>query len=154
MMVASGFTGMSILFDEFEDVLTNLGRINYQEAAFWNLFRFVSGDRFTGKTFFAVTPSFAEKCKQLLMEKDRWDFDYRRFDQLPTFAMSPLTAEDLAVLSDRIADLHQIAYGYQAGNALMEGMRESVAIEAGSAVQDRARQAIKRAVGVLDDELE
>ena len=81
MLVASGMAGLAILFDEFEDVLTNLNNITYQEDAFWNLFRFTSGDRFAGKTFFAVTPAFTEKCKVRLMEKDCWDFDYSPFAQ-------------------------------------------------------------------------
>ena len=58
MCSAAGLKGMVILFDEFEDVLTNINNINHKEAAFGNLFRFVSGDPFTGKTFYAVTPSF------------------------------------------------------------------------------------------------
>ncbi|MDF1658783.1 MAG: DUF2791 family P-loop domain-containing protein [Verrucomicrobiales bacterium] len=154
MFVASGYTGMAILFDEFEDVLTNLGRIDYREAAFWNLFRFVSGDRFSGKTFFAVTPSFVEKCKLQLMEKGRWDFDYSQFDDLPTFAMSPLRKSQLLQLVKPIVEVHEIAYDYEVAKETVEEMRSTITDASTFAVQDRARQAIKSAVGVLDDSLE
>jgi hypothetical protein len=50
---ASGLKGMIILFDEFEDVITNLHNVAHQEAAFWNLFHFYIGKQFPGKTFFA-----------------------------------------------------------------------------------------------------
>jgi len=154
MFVASGMTGMAILVDEFEDVLTNLTRINYKEAAFWNLFRFVSGDRFSGKTFFAVTPSFVEKCKRQLIEKDRWDFDYSQFDDLPTFEMSPLEVPELLELAARIAPVHERAYGYGVPETALQSMNDSVAEAANSAIQDRARQAIKSAVQALDNALE
>lgn len=150
----SGLTGMTILFDEFEDVLTNLNRINWQQAAFWNLFLFVSGSRFTGKTFFAVTPSFVEKCKARLLEKDSWDIDLSEFDALPHFEMSPLTKRDLLQLAKRIKEVHETAYGYEADGAVVKKMTESVGKSAACAVQDRARQAIRRAVEILDDGLE
>lgn len=150
----SGLTGMAILFDEFEDVLTNLNRINWQEAAFFNLFRFVSGTRFSGKTFYAVTPSFVEKCKSCLMEKGRWDIDLSEFDALQHFEMSPLTKGNLLQLADRIVELHELAYDYQVNDGVFEEMKEAVGAAAKSAVQDRARQAIRNAVQVLDDALD
>lgn len=153
MCIASGSPGMAILFDEFEDVLTNLKNINWKESAFWNLFRFVSGDRFTGKTFYAVTPSFAQKCKAILIERDRWDFDYDQFDDLPTFEMSPLGKRNLLDLAERIAAVHARAYSYEVDPESKDRMKEIVAEAAESAVQDRARQAIKLAVEALDDDL-
>ena len=154
MCIASGLQGMVILFDEFEDVLTNLNRINYKEAAFWNLFRFVSGDRFTGKTFYAVTPSFAQKCKTLLIEKNRWDLDYSKFDELETFEMSPLGKRNLLDLAGRIAAVHERAYSYEVDPDTRERMNEEVVKATKSVVQDRARRAIKLAVATLDDGLE
>jgi len=154
MCIAAGLPGVVILFDEFEAVLTNLKHINYKEAAFWNLFRFVSGDPLTGKTFYAVTPSFAQKCKNLLIEKGRWDFDYSQFDELPTFEMSPLGKRNLLDLADRIAAVHERAYFYEIDAEPKGRMHEAVAKASQSAVQDRARQAIKLAVGVLDDAIE
>jgi hypothetical protein len=153
MCLAAGVPGMVILFDEFEDVLTNLKNINWKESAFWNLFRFVSGDRFTGKTFYAVTPSFAKKCKDLLIEKDRWDFDYSQFDHLPTFEMSPLGKRNLIELAGRIVPVHETAYDYEVDDDVKEEMKDVVAGAAKSAVQDRARQAIKAAVSILDDQI-
>jgi hypothetical protein len=128
--------------------------VNWQEAAFWNLFRFVSGTRFSGKTFFAVTPSFVEKCKKCLIEKDRWDIDMTEFDALPQFEMSPLTKRDLLQLAERIAEVHELAYDYEVNDDVHKEMKESVGLAAENAVQDRARQAIKRAVEVLDDALD
>ena len=161
MLVASGMTGMAVLFDEFEDVLTNLRNIKYQETAFRNLFRFTLGDRFmpgnrfTGKTFFAVTPDFVRKCKMLLLEKGPGDFDCRRFDELPTFSMSPLTVEDLLELAEsRIVPVHERAYGNKCREGTNWKIKQAVLREARSAVQDRTRQAIKAAVQVLDDTLE
>jgi hypothetical protein len=150
----TGLTGMAILFDEFEDVLTNLNRVNWQEAAFRNLFRFVSGTPFSGKTFFAVTPSFVEKCKTCLIEKDRWDIDLSEFDALAHFEMSPLTKRDLLQLAERIAEVHELAYDYEVDKDVRKKMNESVGLAAKSAVQDRARQAIKRAVEILDEALD
>ncbi len=154
MLVASGMAGLAILFDEFEDVLTNLSNINHQEDAFWNLFRFMSGDRFAGKTFFAVTPAFTKKCKERLIEKDRWDFDYSQFDELKTFSMSPLAARDLLTLAERIVWVHEIAYDYTSPASAIAAMKQAVDAEARSAVEDRARRAIRRAVQVLDSPLE
>jgi hypothetical protein len=154
MFLAAGLPGMVILFDEFEDVLTNLKNINWKEGAFWNLFRFVSGDRFTGKTFYAVTPSFAQKCKNVLIEKDRWDFDYSQFDALETFEMNPLNKENLLELAARICAVHEHAYSYKVDSETKQRMNTSVTEAAKIAVQDRARQAIKLAVSVLDDGLE
>lgn len=153
MCLAAGLSGLAILFDEFEDVLTNLTNISWQESAFRNLFRFVSGDRFTGKTFYAVTPAFAQKCKALLLEKDRWDFDYTLFDELPTFEMSPLGKRNLIELAGRIAAVHEMAYDYELDSAVKSRMNDGVGAAARSSVQDRARQAIKTAVGILDDHL-
>jgi hypothetical protein len=154
MFLAAGLPGLVILFDEFEDVLTNLKNINWKEAAFWNLFRFVSGRRFTGKTFYAVTPSFAEKCKEVLIEKGKWDFDYSQFDELETFEMSPLSKLDLLELARRIGSVHQVAYSYKVDPQTLPKLSAAIEEAAKSPVQDRARQAIKLAVSVLDEGLE
>lgn len=151
MFTMAGLAGFIVLFDEFEDILTNLERINWQEAAFWNLFRFVSGDRFKGKTFYAVTPSFAQKCKVLLIQKDRFDFDYNQFDHLPTFEMSPITKAHLLELADRIVAIHQTAYNITVNAKTIEKMRIFVGRAADLPVQDRARHAIKIAVDKLDE---
>jgi len=142
--------GVAVLFDEFEDVLTNLNNITWQRKAFFNLFRFVSGKQFTGKTFYAVTPAFAEKCKKLLFMKGAYDFDYSQFDKLPTFAMSPLGGPDMQKLAEKIAGVHERAYVHK----LSPRDREEVIAAAGRAgfrtVEDRTRQAIKDCVQSLD----
>lgn len=149
-----GLSGLIILFDEFEDVLTNLTRVDWQEKAFWNLFLFFSGKRFPGMTFYAVTPNFAEKCKDRLIQQGRLDFDYRRFDHLPTFAMSPLEVDELQELATRIATAHVTAYGYSPDSRLLGRVNRVVAHEVRSPVQDRARHTIREVVKALDDAME
>lgn len=153
MCSAAGLKGMVILFDEFEDVLTNINNINHKEAAFGNLFRFVSGNPFTGKTFYAVTPSFIQRCVNLLITNNRWNFDYGQFDNLETFEMSPLSEQNLLDLAERIAAVHERAYSYKITPNTKAKIKRKVIEAAKSVVQDRARQAIKQAVGVLDDDL-
>lgn len=148
---AAGYSGLIILFDEFEDVITNIRNIAHQEAAFWNLFHFYSGNYFPGKTFYAVTPEFVEKCKGLLLERGRWDFDFSRFDSLPRFEMSPLRLDDLLALSDRIALVHGEAYNWDTtpirnGKRLHDVIQKANAIQ----IQDRTRHAITTVVKHLD----
>src|SRR5439155_10277044 len=100
----AGLKGLVILFDEFEDILSNLTRINLKKDAFWNLFQFFEGKRFTGLSFFAVTPEFAHKCKVLLLEKGIWDYDYSRFDKLAKFELSPLGVNEMIELTAPILE--------------------------------------------------
>ncbi len=152
MSLNAGFNGLVILFDEFEDVITNLNNISYQETAFMNLFHFYTGEKFSGKTFFAVTPSFTEKCKKVLIQKDRWHFDFSIFDVLPTFELSPLDKKDLRELSIRILDAHGIAYDWEPDLIMKNSQLRSIIDEAMLAqIQDRARYAIKSVVNALDD---
>lgn len=148
---AAGYKGFIILFDEFEDVIHNIKNINHQEAAFWNLFDFYMGDEFKGMTYFAVTPDFARKCKTLLLRKGRYDYDYSLFDKIPTFEMSPLTAEELQELAIRILEVHGIAYDWEPDLVMkMSALKAIVAKTASVQVQDRARQTIKEIVRHLD----
>ena len=152
---ALGLRGMIILFDEFEDVITNLRNVAHQEAAFWNLFQFYSGKQFPGKTFYAVTPEFVEKCKARLLNKGRWDFDFSRFDSLPRFEMSPLEASHLLELSKRVVHVHEIAYGWKPSEIVSDNSINIVLNEAiRSQVQDRTRRAIIAIVRYLDDMLQ
>src|SRR5207249_10538454 len=107
---ASGHSGLVLLFDEFEDVIQNLNRRNLQEEAFLNLFRFFDGDRFPGLSYFAVTPDFVAKCKAELLQRGVYDFDYRRFDQLPFFEMEPIQRREFADLARRIRAVYGMAY--------------------------------------------
>jgi len=151
---AAGMRGLVVLFDEFEDILTNLTSINHQEAAFWNLFLFFAGERFPGMTFYAVTPGFVEKCKSLLLRKERYEFDYRQFDALPTFEMSPLLEGELQALAMRIVDAHALAHDFHPLPWVVKQIQERVSQAASSPAQDRARFTIKEVIKHLDDSLE
>lgn len=149
---AAGLKGLIILFDEFEDVITNLRNVAYQEAAFWNLFHFYAGKQFPGKTFYAVTPEFVEKCKNRLVQKGKWDFDFSRFDSLPKFEMSPLEEIHLIELAKRIAPVHGLAYDWDAISA-MNGSNIQMALKEANRIQiqDRTRHAVICIVKHLDD---
>ncbi len=152
---AAGLKGLIILFDEFEDVLSNISSIEHQKAAFQNLFQFFSGNRFQGMSFFAVTPEFVYKCKQRLLNKGHWDYDYSQFDRLPTFEMSPLEEDNLQELCRKISAIHGIAYGWDVNSETIElGLNSVVKRVASIAVQDRTRQTIKAIVQFLDEQLE
>lgn len=148
---AAGLHGIIILFDEYEDVITNLRNVSHQEAAFWNLLHFYSGKKFPGKSFYAVTPEFVEKCKNRLLNKGKWDFDFSRFDALPRFEMSPLELSHLVELGKKIVSVHALAYSWDAQAAvgesdIMAWMQKATMVQ----VQDRTRQAIILAVKQLD----
>jgi len=150
----AGFKGLILLVDEFEDVIYNLKRINYQEAAFWNLFRLFDG-WFPGLSFYAVTPGFVEKCKRRLFEKGKYDYDYTRFEELPAFEMSPLDVSDLEDLAMRIMDAHGVAYNWEPDFVMKRSQLKSLVGRVASVpVQDRARQTIIEVVKSLDRMLE
>lgn len=152
LAVASGLKGLMILFDEYEDVITNLRNIAYQEVAFRNLFKFYSGEEFPSFTCYAVTPEFATKCKKLLHDRNRWDFDCSEFENIPTFQISPLAEKDMVNLAYKITNTHSIAYEWDAANAPdYNNIKNIVSSSASHAVQDRVRQTIKAIVGFLDD---
>jgi hypothetical protein len=150
LAVNSGLPGVVILFDEFEDVITNLRNVGFQETAFVNLFQFVSGNKFSGKTFYAVTPAFTDKCKQLLLNKGRYGFDFARFDKLPTFAMSPLGGPDMQELAKRIIVVHERAFEHHVSSADRDQVIAAAGRAGFSTVADRTRQAIKQCVEQLD----
>lgn len=146
-----GLKGLIVLFDEFEDVLTNLNNITYQENAFWNLFQFFSGKRFSGGAFFAVTPEFVQKCKDLLMRKNRFDYDFSRFDALPTFSMSPLEPQELEDLALKIMRVHGTAFAWNPNSKISNlEIKGLVTRVASVPVPDRTRQTIKEVVKFLD----
>lgn len=151
LSVACGFRGLVILFDEYEDVITNLTHINHKEKAFWNLFEFYSGKKFDGMSMFAVTPEFAHKCKQVLLERDRWDYDYHRFETLPTFEMSPLKVSELEELAQRIMDTHALAYDWNPTRRITAAALHTIVSKAAAVtVEDRARHTITEVVKALD----
>lgn len=152
---ASGMRGLIILFDEFEDVLSNITNIAHQEMAFQNLFQFFAGQQFQGMSFFAVTPEFVSKCRNRLISKGRWDYDYAQLDALSTFEMSPLELSQLQELTIKIKDFHGIAYGWDTNSSAIELGLTAIVKKTGTiAVQDRTRQTIKEVVKFLDRQLE
>lgn len=150
----AGSKGLVLLVDEFEDVLYNLNHIDCQRDAFWNLFRLFGGD-FPGFSFYAVTPNFIGKCKELLARKGCWDYDYSRFDRLPTFEMTPLGLGEVQELASRIIDTHGLAYGWDTkslhGNPDLVKLVQSLSQQP---IQDRTRITIRSIVELLDHGLQ
>jgi hypothetical protein len=146
-----GFKGFILLFDEFEDVIQNLGNVGLQEDAFWNLFEFYRGS-FPGLCFFAVTPEFNHKTARVFMTKNR-DFDFETLANLPRFEMSPLTQDDLIDLARRIAQVHRIAYP---GVRQISDTELVKRIESLSRfpVADRVRQTTRTVTQLLDEAVE
>lgn len=148
---AAGLNGLIILFDEFEDVINNIRNVRHQESAFWNLFLFYSGRQYPGKTFYAVTPDFVTKCKYRLLVKERYDFDYSRFDALPKFEMSPLDESQLLELARKIIPVHEEAYGWEVEiTDTYDVLGNLLAAATQVQVQDRTRYAIRSTVSQLD----
>ncbi|MBF8264318.1 MAG: hypothetical protein HW384_182 [Dehalococcoidia bacterium] len=154
LAVGAGLRGLVILFDEFEDVVTNLTNIKQQQEAFFNLFQFY-GTRFPGISFYAVTPEFTSKCKNRLLMKNCWDYDLSRFDRLAKFEMSPLEESELEELAERILKAHSIAYEWDPHHGMEDlRLKEIVHKAASLQTQDRARHTIISVVKALDDLLE
>ncbi|QFS49608.1 BREX system ATP-binding domain-containing protein [Nostoc sphaeroides] len=152
---AAGLRGLIILFDEFEDILSNIPNIGHQEIAFQNLFQFFIGKQFQGTSFFAVTPEFIDKCKFRLFSKNRWDSSYFQLDNLPTFEMTPLDLADLQELAKKVKDIHGIAYEWNTNSSFIESGIISVIQQTGNiAVQDRTRQTIRAVISFLDEQIE
>ncbi len=151
----AGSKGLVLLFDEFEDVLTNLGNISYQESAFWNLFKFYSGKEFPGPSFYAVTPEFVDKCISLLTKRDRSGYNQEQLKAVPTFQMTPLDVEELKELAMRILETHGIAYDWEPDLVMRAKELDQIVRKAASVqIQDRARHTIIAVVKALDRLLE
>lgn len=149
-----GLKGLVLLVDEFEDVLYNLNRIDCQRDAFWNLFRLFGGD-FPGASFYAVTPKFVSKCKELLQRKGCLDYDYSRFDRLPTFEMTPLGRAEVQELSSRIIEAHGLAYGWDTKPLRNHpDLLRLVHNLSQQPIQDRTRITIRSIVELLDGQLQ
>lgn len=147
----SGFRGMVFLIDEFEDVIQNLERRDYKEAAFLNLFKFFKGD-VAGFSYFAVTPEFAFKCKAELLSRGAIDYDFSQFDQLPAFEMAPIDSEMITQLGCKIRQVHSVAYEWDACSAVPDPELSRACRTLGSSpLPDRVRRAIVGIVKVLDD---
>jgi hypothetical protein len=147
-----GYKGVILCFDEFEDILSNLHNINFEKMAFWNLFEFFSGSKYSAQSYFAVTPGFVHKCKELLVRKGEYDYDYSQFDELPTYEMSPITKRHLKTLSKKVVEVHQTAYDWD-DPVDEEELNQVIDQEAARPIQDRVRKSIVAVVEYLDDVL-
>lgn len=146
----SGLKGLVLLFDEFEEILTNLRNIQFEETAILNLFDFNEGKRFSGKTFFAVTPEFVAKCKDRLMERERYDFEFTRFKKIKRFEMSPLNSEQVVeLIGERIIPAYGLAHDWKP-KVNLDSFSRWVDSVMGQRIQDRTRIAIKNAIQQLD----
>ena len=88
MLVASGMGRDGHFYlTNLKMSLTNLKNINYQEDAFWNLFRFMSGGPLCGQdVFFAVTPDFCTEVQVAADGQISLGFLITiSFDTIPTF---------------------------------------------------------------------
>ncbi len=97
---ACGLKGLVLLVDEFEDVVTNLNRIDWQTKALENL-KFFDGEAFSGLSYFAVTPEFTQRW--------RWGTD-AKLDTKPSFALTPPNKTDIKRLASTIRAVHAMAY--------------------------------------------
>lgn len=155
LALCSGYRGLVLLVDEFEDVIQNLLRRDYQQMAFHNLFRFFAGERFPGRAYFAVTPDFAQKCKKELLGKGVYDFDYQSFDHLPYFRLEPIDIDDMLLLAKRIREVHAIAYDWSAEKEMSDlKLRQRCEELMVADAPDKIRRAIISIVGLLDTQLE
>lgn len=148
----SGRRGLIILFDEFEDVIQNLNNINYERSAFANLFDLFNGERFRGKSYFAVTPEFAAKCRDHLYQKQVYGFPVERFEELERYEVEPVERDDFLTLARRIRGTHGIAYEWDSTRALPDTHLDQHVEEFYSSQSvDQVRQAVTATVRVLDD---
>jgi len=149
----SGYEGLVVLVDEFEDVIYNLKNRKLQQDAFRNLFHFFSQEFFPALSFFAVTPNFVEKCKEVLFDKSIWEYDFSRFDNLEKFEMSPLTIDELDTLSTKIVYLHEQAYGWKMDDITKDKVLKTCQTSSFISTSDRVRQTIKNITKILDESL-
>jgi hypothetical protein len=144
---ACGFKGLVLLVDEFEDVVTNLVRSDYQTAALENLLGFFDGDKFGGLSYFAVTPEFTRRW--------RWLSAGAELDRQPAFALTPPGKADIKRLAHTIRAVHAIAYELEPGETLSDSdLEREVEEMLGISSQDRIRQTIEGIVEALDDAVE
>jgi len=151
LSVLSGLRGLVLLFDEFEDVIQNLGRIDYQRNAFANLIDLMSHERFNGWKYFAVTPDFATLCRTRLLEKGQYDFPVSMFDDLERIKMTPVGEREFLELGKKVRELHGIAYEWDAVSGFTDRKLTNVVAKLYSkSSADQVRQAMVGLVKALD----
>jgi hypothetical protein len=150
LSLAAGFKGFIVLFDEVEDIISNLGNLKWQKIAFRNLLRFFS-DEGSVLSFFAVTPDFEEKCRSLLVARDSWAEEFVPLEGLPGFRLSPLEIGELKELARKIAETYGTAYGLEDGmGEALKGLDTVIEDTSATPVADRTRVTVKALVEHLD----
>jgi Cdc6-like AAA superfamily ATPase len=147
---AAGHKDFILLMDEVEDVIYNLNHLKWQQIAFRNLIRLFSADA-PVMSFFAVTPDFEEKCRELLIKRKKWSEEFAPLETLSRFRVSALHADALKELAMSIAETHGMAYEWEdkVKDTIpeIESIVERLAL---SPVADRTRQTVKAIVEHLD----
>lgn len=114
-----------------------------------NLFEFNEGTRFSGRSFFAVTPDFIKKCTSILYRRGRADFEFGRFVGINKLEMSPLDKElIIELVKTSIIPAHGLAFGW---NPVVKDDADIARfIEFPSRSPDRTRLAVKTAIQIMD----
>jgi len=142
-----GLMGLVLLVDEFEDVVTNLNRLDYQEVALDNLLGFFDGEQFAGLAYFAVTPEFTRRWQWLPAGAE--------LGKRPTFALTPPGRADIQHLARTLRAVHAKAYELHPREIISEqALEEEVERLLSISSQDRIRQTIEGIVMALDDAVE
>lgn len=151
---AMGLRGFVLCLDEFEDILYNLTRIDAKKMAFCNLFELFNGYQYRAHAYFAVTPGFAQQCKQELARKGEYDYDFSQFDTLRQFEMSPIEQDDIEALFSRIIETHSLAFSWKPLAKCRKSISKIIESFSKNSNQDRVRQCIRDIVKELDRSLD
>lgn len=150
----SGYRGLVLLVDEFEDVIYNLSRVSYKQEAFRNLFRFFAGRYSLGRSYFAVTPDFTLKFKEELRKRGVYD-DPPNFDELPCFRLDPIDINDVVSLAKKIRNVHSRAYGWRAEEEIDDDELEGYCVELMMTDSpNKIREVVVSVVALFDERLE
>jgi hypothetical protein len=117
------------------------------------LFDFYDGEKYNGKTFYAVTPEFINKCETRLLSKGKTEFNFEKFKLLPKFQLSPLEKDSLRMLGIKIIETYGIAYNKLdiSNNAKISKLFTNWLNESASVrIEDRTRLSVKSIVEKLD----
>lgn len=155
LALMSGFKGLVLLFDEFEDVIQNMNNIKYERAAFTNLLRLFDERSYDGWAYFAVTPEFSQKCHDRLLEKEQYSFPIERFEDLERVRMDPVTKAQFKPLAASIRNVHGIAYEWDAAATFPKQRLDDILNRLYSrSSADQVRQAMVGLVEELDQGLD
>ncbi len=148
---AAGLRGLVLLFDEAEDLLHGLPRVDQQQQALLNLLRFFDEPNGVLLSFFAVTPDFVERSKRQLLQHALYDFDYARLDRLPALEVPAIEREDAGELACRIRAVHALAYRWDAARSLPDSDLAGVVDQQWRIDSpDRLRRTIQATIEALD----